>query len=71
MSGPATVERLELAVDDLATAYPGTPPAELLGRVRAYLGYVGPLLDGRTTLAEHRRLLVDGRLAVAAGRHDA
>src|SRR6516162_7936155 len=25
-----TCERLELAVDDLAVAYPGTPPAELL-----------------------------------------
>ncbi len=58
--GMATVERLELAVDDLATAYPGTPSADLLGRVRAYLGYVGRLLDARTTLAEHRRLLVTG-----------
>jgi tetratricopeptide (TPR) repeat protein len=54
------VERLELAVDELATAYPGTPPGELLGRVRAYLGYVGTLLDGRITLAEHRRLLIAG-----------
>jgi hypothetical protein len=58
--GISTVERLELAVDDLATAYPGTPPADLLGRVRSYLGYLGRLLDGRTTLAEHRRLLVVG-----------
>jgi hypothetical protein len=59
-AGAGTVERLELAVDELATAYPGTPPGELLGRVRAYLGYVGTLLDARTTLAEHRRLLVVG-----------
>jgi hypothetical protein len=59
-AGAGTVERLELAVDELATAYPGTPPGELLGRVSAYLGYVGTLLDGRTTLAEHRRLLVVG-----------
>jgi transcriptional regulator with XRE-family HTH domain len=58
--GTGTVERLELAVDELATAYPGTPPAELLGRVRAYLGYLDRLLDARTTLAEHRRLLVVG-----------
>jgi transcriptional regulator with XRE-family HTH domain len=58
--GTGTVERLELAVDELATAYPGTPPAELLGRVRGYLGYVGRLLDARSTLAEHRRLLVVG-----------
>ena len=56
--GASTIERLELAVDDLATAYPGTPPAELNSRVRGYLGYVGRLLDGRTTLAEHRRLLI-------------
>jgi transcriptional regulator with XRE-family HTH domain len=58
--GAGTAERLELAVDDLATAYPGTPPADLLGRVRGYLGYVGRLLDARTTLAEHRSLLVTG-----------
>jgi tetratricopeptide (TPR) repeat protein len=58
--GDATVERLTLAVDELATAYPGTPPAELLVRVRAHLGYVGQLLDARTTLAQHRGLLVVG-----------
>ncbi len=58
--GIGIIERLELAVDELATAYPGTPPGELLGRVRGYLGYVGRLLDARSTLAEHRRLLVAG-----------
>ena len=58
--GMGTVERLELTVDDLATAYPGTPSAVLLDRVRGYLGYVSRLLDARTTLAEHRRLLVAG-----------
>jgi tetratricopeptide (TPR) repeat protein len=56
--GSATLERLELAADELATAYPGTPPADLLGRVRAYLAYAGRLLGARVTLAEHRRLLV-------------
>jgi transcriptional regulator with XRE-family HTH domain len=56
--GTGTVERLELAVDELATAYPGTPPADLNSRVRGYLGYTRRLLDGRMTLAEHRRLLV-------------
>jgi transcriptional regulator with XRE-family HTH domain len=56
--GASTIERLELAVDELATAYPGTPPAELNSRVRGYLGYVGRLLDGRMTLAEHQRLLI-------------
>jgi len=58
--GNETVERLALAVDDLATAYPGTPPGELLGRVRAHLGYVGQLLGARTTLAQHRGLLITG-----------
>jgi transcriptional regulator with XRE-family HTH domain len=56
--GASTIERLELAVDELATAYPGTLPAELNARVGGYLGYVGRLLDGRMTLAEHRRLLI-------------
>ena len=58
--GNETAERLALAVDDLATAYPGTPPGELLGRVRVHLGYVGQLLGARTTLAQHRGLLVTG-----------
>ena len=58
--GTGTVERLELAVDELAIAYPSTPSAELYGRVRGYLGYVSRLLDARMTLAEHRRLLVVG-----------
>jgi transcriptional regulator with XRE-family HTH domain len=58
--GTGTVERLELAVDELAIAYPSTPSAELYGRVRGYLRYIGQLLDARMTLAEHRRLLVVG-----------
>jgi transcriptional regulator with XRE-family HTH domain len=58
--GTITVERLERAVDSLAIAYPRTPPAALLPRVRAHLGYVTTLLDARKTLAEHRRLLTIG-----------
>lgn len=58
--GATTVERLERTVDDLAVAYPGTPPAELLDRVRRHLGYVSTLVDKRMTLDEHRRLLVVG-----------
>lgn len=58
--GDVTCERLELAVDDLAVAYPGTPPAELLGRVRAYLGYVTGLLDVRATLRQRRSLMTTG-----------
>jgi transcriptional regulator with XRE-family HTH domain len=56
--GGGTLERLEAAVDDLASAYPTTPPGELLVRIRRHLGYAGRLLDGRMTLAQHRRLLV-------------
>lgn len=45
---------------DSAVVYPGTPHAELLGRVRRHLGYLARLLDARKTLDEHRRLLVAG-----------
>ncbi len=55
-----TLERLELAFDDMATAYPRTPSAELLSSVRDYLGYTTSLLDGHATLTQHRRLLVSG-----------
>ncbi len=58
--GHHMVERMELIADDLAIAYPGTPPADLLERVRAQLSYTGCLLDGRATLDQHRRLLVTG-----------
>ena len=58
--GDSTCERIELVVDDLATAYPRTEPGDLLGRVRAHLGYTTKLLDGRATLAQRRRLLVSG-----------
>jgi transcriptional regulator with XRE-family HTH domain len=57
-AGEGTVSRLEQAVDDLASGYAGARPADLLSRVRAHLGYASSLLDGRVSLAEHRRLLV-------------
>ncbi|MFD0361499.1 helix-turn-helix domain-containing protein [Nocardia sp. GCM10030253] len=56
--GGDTLERLALAVDDLAAAYPTTPPGELLVRIRQHLGYAGRLMDSRKTLTQHRRLLV-------------
>ncbi|NEW30410.1 helix-turn-helix domain-containing protein [Nocardia cyriacigeorgica] len=56
--GGDTLERLELAVDDLAASYPTTPPGELLVSIRQHLGYAGRLMDSRKTLAQHRRLLV-------------
>ncbi|MFF3437833.1 hypothetical protein [Streptosporangium sp. NPDC002721] len=58
--GTETLDRLELAVDDLAMAYQATPPAELLERVRRHLSYVSHLVDAKKTFAEHRRLLTAG-----------
>jgi tetratricopeptide (TPR) repeat protein len=58
--GDATLTQLELAFDELATAYPVTPPAELLRRLRQYLAYVNTLFDARTTLYERKRLIVLG-----------
>ncbi|GII02298.1 helix-turn-helix domain-containing protein [Planobispora takensis] len=58
--GSGTLEQLERAVDDLAVAYPGTPPALLLDRTKRHLSYVARLIDAKKTLAEHRRLLVVG-----------
>lgn len=58
--GEETLTRLEAIVDELAIAYPTTPPRVLIGRVRRHLGYVNSLLDARKTLAEHQRLLVIG-----------
>ncbi len=55
-----TLARIEAAVDDHAVAYPGTPPGLLLSQIRQYLRYVGRLLDGRMTLAQHRRLVTAG-----------
>ena len=58
--GNETLSQLEHIVDDLAIAYSTSPPADLAVKLRGYLQYVGQLLDGRMTLAEHRRLLVVG-----------
>jgi transcriptional regulator with XRE-family HTH domain len=56
--GESIVGRLEQAADDMALAYPRTPPAELLRRTRVHLDYATGLLGTRMTLGEHRRLLV-------------
>ncbi|WP_188284511.1 helix-turn-helix transcriptional regulator [Streptomyces sp. CBMA29] len=58
--GKETLDRLELAFDELATVYPKSPPQDLLQRVRRHSAYVARLLDAKKTLAEHRRLLVVG-----------
>jgi transcriptional regulator with XRE-family HTH domain len=58
--GEETITRLERIVDDLATSYSVTPPADLLHRTRRYLSYVSNLMESTTrkTLGEHRRLVV-------------
>ncbi|WP_258907993.1 transcriptional regulator [Actinokineospora sp. UTMC 2448] len=56
----AVLDRLEAVFDELAMAYPVSPPTELLIRVRQYLGYALSLMDGRATLAEHQRLITLG-----------
>jgi transcriptional regulator with XRE-family HTH domain len=58
--GDGVLDGLETAADDLATAYPGTAPGDLLVRVRAHLGYVGQLMDTRATLTQRRRLMTTG-----------
>lgn len=58
--GGETLTQLERAFDELATAYPVTPPQVLLRRVRKHTAYVAQLLDERATLAERRRLLTVG-----------
>lgn len=55
-----TLTRIEMGVDDLASAYATTPPVDLLPLVRRQMAYVGRLLDGRGTLAQRRRLVVAG-----------
>ena len=58
--GAETLTRLETTFDELAMAYPTSPPDELLIRVRRHLDYVTTLVDARKTLTQHRRLLVLG-----------
>ncbi|WP_433680694.1 XRE family transcriptional regulator [Nocardia sp. CA-119907] len=66
--GGDTLDRLELAVDDLASAYSTNPPGELLDDIRRHLGYAARLMDGKKTLIQHRRLLVAaGWLSLLAG----
>lgn len=54
--GGDTLDRLEAAVDDLATAYPVATPEELLVRVRAHLArYLAPTARSTTTAMTRRR----------------
>ncbi|MFI0357673.1 hypothetical protein [Actinomadura sp. 9N407] len=53
-----TLELLDVVVDRLCRDYPTVSPVVLTQRGKAHLDSVMRLLDGRTTLAEHRELLV-------------
>ncbi|MBL1075827.1 helix-turn-helix domain-containing protein [Nocardia sp. 2] len=65
--GGGVLEGLERRVDDLASAYTNTAPGELLVEVAQHLRLAGRMLDGKTTLAQHRRLVVAvGWLSVLA-----
>lgn len=55
-----TLDRLELAADELAVAYARVPAIELRPRVQQHLAYIGQLIDTRATLAQRRRLMVVG-----------
>ncbi len=56
--GDETLTQLEVIVDQLAMAYPVTPPDILLLRLRSNLSQVSVLMDKRMTLTEKRRLMV-------------
>lgn len=54
----ATLDLLDLRVDELARSYTRASPAELLRHVRTIARQIGRLLDSRATLTQRRRLLV-------------
>lgn len=56
--GPGTVEAIHEAVDLLCRAYPVTPARILKQRTKERLRYVTQRLQGRTSFAQHRELLV-------------
>jgi hypothetical protein len=53
-----TLNRLELAADELAMAYATKLPEELLPRIRKRLAYLASLVDVHKTLDQQKRLLV-------------
>ncbi len=56
--GDGTLELLQVHADQLCRDYPVTDPAVLSARARKHLRYVTRLIGGRTTLAQHKELLV-------------
>jgi transcriptional regulator with XRE-family HTH domain len=58
--GTGTLETIDRAVDRFCREYPSTAPQLLIPSVSRRLGYLSQLLKGRTTLTQHRALLVAG-----------
>jgi transcriptional regulator with XRE-family HTH domain len=56
--GGTTLELLDRAVDRMCRDYPSTNSNELSDRATEQMRYVTRLLEGKTTLAQHRELLV-------------
>jgi transcriptional regulator with XRE-family HTH domain len=56
--GSDTLEALDVVKDRLCRAYPTVAAPVLRDQARKYLGYTVGLLDQRTTLGQHRELLV-------------
>ncbi len=56
--GSGTLDALYAATDRLCRSYPTVPAPILRDRAAKYLGYTVRLLDERTTLRQHRELLV-------------
>ncbi len=67
-AGDATVGHLEQAVDGLAVAYAAIGPAELLGRVKAHLGFMARLLGRPHNPCRAPQAPRQRRMAVAARR---
>ena len=66
--GAGTIEALNETADLLCRAYPSTPAATLRDRTKRRLQHVIRLLGGRSTLDQHRELLViAGWMAVLLG----
>lgn len=66
--GAGTIEALHETADLLCRAYPSTPATVLRDRTKRRLQHVIRLLGGRSTLSQHRELLVAaGWLAVLLG----
>ncbi|RMI37170.1 hypothetical protein EBO15_36515 [Actinomadura harenae] len=57
--GAGTLDLLDVAIERLCCDYPTVAADDLCVRGRAHLDHVLSLLDSRTTLAQHRELLVD------------